>query len=115
MQPRIVAALLAAGALLVLCNSAGAIPIQVTASGTFTEEGAALIPEGTPWSLTLVYDSSAPDLTPDLTEGLYAAYQTLELAIGGQLYSLSDLDASARTSRSSTTVYRLAAPHIAMS
>jgi hypothetical protein len=91
---RNVAAWLAAGALLALCNSAGAMPIHVTAGGVF-QEPQALVTDGTQWSLDLVYESSAPDLTPNLaTEGLYAAYLSLELSIGNQLYSLSDFEAS---------------------
>jgi hypothetical protein len=92
---RTAAALLAAGALLVLSHSAGAIPIHVSAGGVFFEQGSPLVADGTQWSLDLVYESSAPDLTPGLaTEGLYAAYQSLELAIGDQLYLLSDFEAS---------------------
>ena len=94
---RSVVALLAAGALLVLANPAAAIPIRVTAGGVFFEPSSPVvpIPEGTQWSLNLVYESSAPDLTPGLpTEGTYSPYQSLELAIGDQLYTLSDFEAS---------------------
>lgn len=92
---RNVAALVAAGVLLGLSNPAAAIPIHVTAGGIFPEQGSPLVADGTEWSLDLVYESSAPDLTPGLaTEGLYAAYQSLTLAIGNQLYSLSDFEAS---------------------
>jgi hypothetical protein len=94
-ENRTVAVLLAASALLVLSHSANAIPIHVTAGGVFPEQGSPLVADGTAWSLSLVYESSALDLTPGLaTEGLYSAYQSLELAIGDQLYSLGDLDAS---------------------
>lgn len=92
---RTIAALFAAAVLLGLANTASAIPIHVTAGGIFFEQGSPLVPDGTAWSLDLVYESSAPDLTPGLaTEGLYAAYQSLTLTIGNQLYSLSDLDPS---------------------
>jgi hypothetical protein len=94
-QRRSVAALLAAGALLGVCNSAAAIPIRITAGGVFHEPESPLVTDGTGWSLDLVYESSALDLTPNLaTEGLYAAYQSLELSIGNQLYSLGDFEAS---------------------
>jgi hypothetical protein len=96
-ERRSIAALLSAGALLVLANPAVAIPIHVTAGGVFFEPSSPVvpIPEGTQWSLNLVYESSAPDLTPALaTEGLYRPYQSLELAIGDQLYQLSDFEAS---------------------
>lgn len=96
-ERRTIAALLGAGALLVLANPAVAIPIHVTAGGVFFEPSSPVvpIPEGTQWSLNLVYESSAPDLTPGLaTEGLYTAYQSLELAIGDQLYQLSDFETS---------------------
>lgn len=94
-QRRNVAALLAAGVLLCVSNPAAAIPIHVTAGGVFPEQGSPLVADGTAWSLDLVYESSVPDLTPGLaTEGLYAAYQSLTLAIGDHLYSLSDFEAS---------------------
>lgn len=92
-QNRIVAALLAAGVLLSLSTPAAAVPIHVTAGGFFPEQGSPLVADGTEWSLDLVYESSVPDLTPGLTtEGLYAAYLSLSLTIGNQVYSLSDFD-----------------------
>lgn len=92
---RNVAALLAAGVLLSVSNPAAATPIHVTAGGVFPEQGSPLVADGTAWSLDVVYESSAQDLTPGLaTEGLYAAYQSLTLAIGDQPYSLSDFEAS---------------------
>ncbi|HEV8331704.1 MAG TPA: PEP-CTERM sorting domain-containing protein [Steroidobacteraceae bacterium] len=92
---RNVAALLAASVLLGLSNTAAAIPVHVTAGGFFPEQGSPLVADGTEWSIDLVYESSAQDLTPNLvTEGLYAAYQSLSLSIGDQLYSLSDFEAS---------------------
>lgn len=94
-QNRTVAALLAAAVFLGLSTPAAAIPVRVTAGGFFPEQGSPLVADGTEWSLDLVYESSAADLTPGLTtEGLYAAYQSLTLTIGNQLYSLSDFDAS---------------------
>ena len=63
---RTVAALLAAGVLLGLSTTAAAIPIHVTAGGVFPEQGSPLVADGTAWSLDLVYESSAPDLTPGL-------------------------------------------------
>jgi hypothetical protein len=94
-QNRTLAALFAAGALLSLANPAAAIPIHVTAGGIFPEQGSPLVADGTQWTLDLVYESSAPDQTAGLaTEGLYAAYQSLTLTIGSQLYSLSDFDPS---------------------
>ena len=92
-QNRTVAALLVAGAMLGLSTPAAAIPIHVTAGGFFPEQGSPLVADGTEWSLDLVYESSVQDLTPALaTEGLYAAYQSLTLTIGNQIYSLSDFD-----------------------
>jgi hypothetical protein len=94
-QNRTLAALVTAGVMLGLSNPAAAIPIHVTAGGVFPEQGSPLVADGTAWNLDLVYESSAPDLTPGLaTEGLYAAYQSLTLTIGNQLYSLSDFDTS---------------------
>jgi hypothetical protein len=94
-RKRNVAAALAAGVLLGLSNSAVAIPIHVSAGGFFREFETDLVPPGAEWSLDLVYESSTVDARPaDASVGLYNAYQSLQLVIGSQLYTLADLTPS---------------------
>lgn len=89
------AAAIAAGVLLSLSNAAVAIPIHVTAGGFFSEFELDLVPPGAAWSLDLVYEPSTPDANPaDASLGLYDAYQSLQLAIGSQVYTLADFTPS---------------------
>ncbi|MBB6096317.1 hypothetical protein HNQ60_005239 [Povalibacter uvarum] len=85
------AAVIGTAVLLSLSTPVQAVPIEVSTGGVFVDSQSS-IAVGTQWSLDLVYETSTPDTLPgDPAEGLYNAYQWLQLTVGDQIYTLADL------------------------